>query len=239
MGPTTPELLLHRGWQMSPGERAAIEGLVSHLKPVVSIELGAHLGGSLRRIAAHSGSVHSFDLALQVDEAEFPNVTFHIGDSHVLLSRVLQDIADEGQRVGFALVDGDHSPTGARQDLTDLLDSSALGSGMIVMHDTGNEAVRRGLESVPYQRYSNIAFVDLDFVPSMPAKSRLQQSWGGLGLIVLDDDRTGIGAVPQALMRARDTWAIAREVNRRTRRVAGIGLRKVGMHPAQRKRSRS
>ncbi len=240
MNPTTAELLTHGGWQMSAGERAAIEGLVSHLNPNISIELGTHLGGSLQRIAAHSGNVHSFDLVLQVDEADFPNTTFHIGDSHILLSQVLARIAADGQRVNFALVDGDHSPSGARRDLIDLLDSSALGSGVIVMHDTGNEAVRHGLESIPYERYASVAMVDLDFVPAVPPASQLQQGWGGLGLVLLDDTRTGAGATlkTQRQVRSGGAWAAAREANRRARRAAGIGLRKVGLHPAQRNRSR-
>ncbi|MGN6170385.1 MAG: hypothetical protein ACTHQQ_19775, partial [Solirubrobacteraceae bacterium] len=50
-------------WQMDPGERAALDGLLCQLRPKLSIEIGRADGGSLRSIARYSGHVHSFDLA--------------------------------------------------------------------------------------------------------------------------------------------------------------------------------
>jgi hypothetical protein len=236
MAGAAADLLLGENWQMSPGERAAIEGLLAHLSPALSIELGTFRGGSLRRIAAHSRAVHSFDMTLQVDRGEFPNVTFHIGDSHALLSGVLAEIESAGERVGFALVDGDHSSGGARQDVLDLLESPALSSGVIVMHDTANEAVRRGLESVPYEQHAHIALVDLDFVPSVPPAGRLQDGWGGLGLILLEEHRSGAMIRTDARTQAGDRLALVREARRGARRLAAGGLRMAGLHPSQRRR---
>ena len=56
-----PDILEDDRWQMSPGERAAIKGILSELQPAVAIEIGTGQGGSLRRIAASSGHVHAFD----------------------------------------------------------------------------------------------------------------------------------------------------------------------------------
>src|SRR5919204_4811052 len=71
-------------WQMAPGERAAIEGLLAQIKPALAIEIGTAQGGSLRHIAHYSAETHAFDLRSLVDRSSFPNVTFHIGDSHEL-----------------------------------------------------------------------------------------------------------------------------------------------------------
>ena len=49
-------------WQMTFGERAAIEGILAQLRPRVAIEIGTAEGGSLERIAHYSERVHSFDL---------------------------------------------------------------------------------------------------------------------------------------------------------------------------------
>lgn len=84
----------------------------------MAIELGTFRGGSLRTLSAYSGHVHTFDLTLQIDPEDFPNVTFHVGDSHQLLPDVLAQLAAEDVDVGFVLVDGDHSPDGVRQDLS-------------------------------------------------------------------------------------------------------------------------
>src|SRR3954452_22927046 len=95
-------------WQMHYGERFALEGLLATLRPALSIEIGRAEGGSLRRIAAHSGQVHSFDLVPESDElrAAVDNVTFHTGDSSVQVPETLAELAAAGRMVDFALVDG-------------------------------------------------------------------------------------------------------------------------------------
>src|ERR1700675_2255162 len=114
--PPTFDLLGRSDWAMMPGERAALEGLLSALKPSVSIEIGTSKGGSLERISAHSQTVHAFDLGrhAQLTSERFPNVTFHIGDSHELLPTFLLRLATATQNVDFAFVDGDHSAVGVR-----------------------------------------------------------------------------------------------------------------------------
>lgn len=105
------DALIRTDWQMAPGERAAITGLLALARPAVAIELGTAQGGSLRQLAAFSGHVHSFDLAPGVLDPP-ANATLHAGDSHVLLPRILGELHEAQTSVGFALVDGDHSPAG-------------------------------------------------------------------------------------------------------------------------------
>lgn len=217
-------------WQMALGERAAIEGLLADRRPALSIELGTAEGGSLDRIAAHSGEVHTFDLEPHVDPAAYPNVTFHVGDSHVLLPRVLDEFARDGRNVDFALVDGDHSADGARRDLEDLLRSDAVRATYIVLHDTMNEAVLDGLLSIDLDAFPKVVFCDFAFTQLHQRPSGMEEIWGGLGLVVCDaDDTLGVrherrdrdrslrGAVTAGGWRA---LAPARSARRRARRSA-------------------
>jgi Methyltransferase domain len=186
------QVLRDATWQMSLGERAALEGLLSQLQPQLAVEIGTAEGGSLARIAAHSAEVHSFDLVEPQPAAhELPNVTFHTGDSHRLLPELLARLADAERNVDFVLVDGDHSAEGVRQDIEDLLDSPALGQTIIVAHDTMNETVRAGLESVSYESHPKVAHVDLDFVAGYMFRepALLHELWGGLGLVIVDSSR--------------------------------------------------
>lgn len=181
-------------WQMSFGERAAIEGVLAQSRPRLSLELGTAQGGSLERISAHSGEVHTFDLIEPpVDRGAFTNVQFHVGDSHELLPRVLAELAEAGRNVDFVLVDGDHSEEGVRRDLLDLLESPAVGQTLIVMHDTANEVVRAGIDRVPFAAYPKVAYVELDFVAGYLFRepSLRHELWGGLGLVVVDAARLG------------------------------------------------
>ena len=113
-------------WQMSFGERAAIEGVVAQLQPRLAIEIGTAEGGSLRRIATHSRRTISFDLVEpKPDVQALENVELRTGDSHELLPRELERLAAAGENVDFVLVDGDHSADGAHRDMEDLLASDA------------------------------------------------------------------------------------------------------------------
>jgi Methyltransferase domain len=185
-------LLQDAEWQMSFGERAALEGLLSQLKPRLSIEIGTAEGGSLARICAHSEEVHSFDLVEPDEKArELPGVELHTGDGHVLLPAFLAQLAQEKRNVDFVLVDGDHSTEGVRRDMEDLLDSPAIGRTVIVAHDTANEVVRAGLDAVVYEAYPKVAYVELDFVAGyvFDEESLRNEMWGGLGLVVIEASR--------------------------------------------------
>ena len=142
-------------WQMSLGERAAVEGVLSQLRPVVAIEIGSAQGAGLRRIAAHAGEAHSFDLHPPTQPVP-GNVTLHTGDSHELLPQFLAEIAEQGRNVDFVIVDGDHSPEGVRQDIEDLLDSRALADTIILIHDVANERVRQGVDGVHFRAWPKV-----------------------------------------------------------------------------------
>jgi hypothetical protein len=177
-------------WQMSLGERAAIEGVLSQLRPQLAIEIGTAEGASLRRIAAHAREVHSFDLV--APSLDLPDhVTLHGGDSHELLPRILERFAAEGRNVDFALVDGDHSADGVRQDIEDLLRSDAVRHATILIHDVNNEEVRRGVDAVRFRAFGKVAYVEPDWVPGyMFREERLRHElWGGLGLVLVDSAR--------------------------------------------------
>jgi hypothetical protein len=182
-------------WQMTLGERAAIEGLLSQLRPRLAIEIGTAEGGSLRRLASHSEQVHSFDLLRSPAADELDNVTLHVGDSHALLPTVLADFARRGWNVDFVLVDGDHSADGVERDIRDLLSSDAIRRTLIVLHDTLNDEVRAGLKRIDYAANPKVTHAELDLVGGHlsfggPFHHEL---WGGLGLIVVDDSARPAG----------------------------------------------
>ena len=175
------DLFGRTGWQMTFGERAALEGILTSLKPAVAVEIGTANGGSLRRIAAHSREVHAFDLDPRPQlSAECPNVTFHIGDSRELVPRVLADLAATGRSVDFALVDGDASALGVQADVQALLDSAAVSQTVILVHDSLNEAKRAALQSL-----QGATYVDLDFVPGHVYDDELREQWCGFALILV------------------------------------------------------
>lgn len=182
-------MLAANAWQMSYGERAALEGILAQTKPVLALEIGTAEGGSLRRIASHSEQVHSFDLVPpKADLAHLGNVIFHTGDSHELLHETLGQLTEAGTPVDFVLIDGDHSAEGVRGDIEDVLSSPAVTRTVIVLHDTMNPEVRRGIEAVDPAHHQKVALLELDLVPGYLARRepyRLQL-WGGLGLIVVD-----------------------------------------------------
>lgn len=179
-------------WQMSFGERAVIEGVLSQLRPRLSLEIGTAEGGSLSRIAAHSERVVSFDLVEpEEDVRNLPNVELRTGDSHELLAAELRKLERAGEMIDFVLIDGDHTADGARRDMEDVLGSGAVQNAIVLAHDTLNPDVRRGLEAVPYAEIGKVAYVDLDFVAGHVTAEPPPggECWGGLGLIVADESR--------------------------------------------------
>ena len=114
------------------------------------------------------------------------NVTLHTGDSHVLLPKVLSELASAGVNVDFALVDGDHSADGAERDLRDLLASDAIRRTVIVLHDSLNDLVRAGFNRIDYAAEPKVVYADLDFIGGHLSYrgSFHHELWGGLGIVV-------------------------------------------------------
>jgi hypothetical protein len=182
-----PDIFRSERWQMSLGERAALEGLLSQLRPELSIEIGTAEGGSLERIAAHSHEVHSIDIVSSGIAAP-GNAHLHTGDSREVLPRLLERFDAEGRTVDFVLVDGDHSAGGVEGDLVDLLSSPAVNRTVIVVHDTLNEEVRKGVAAIRFHDYPKVSYVHLDFLTGYVASDGpfAGQLWGGFGLVLVD-----------------------------------------------------
>lgn len=176
-------------WQMSFGERAAVEGVVAQLRPGLALEIGTAQGGSLDRIAANSGEVHTIDLEPPGDGLP-ENVTAHAGDSREVVPELLERFAAEGRNVDFVLIDGDHSSEGACADLENLLASPAIRRTAILMHDTMFPPTRRGLEAALRPEREGLVYYDLDFVCGMVGRRPdiAGEPWGGLGLVVVDHE---------------------------------------------------
>jgi len=187
---TPAGLLAHDPWQMTLGERAALEGLLARLKPALAIEIGTAEGGSTRCLGRHCAEIHSFDLTHPAGLAdELPMLTTHTGDSHELLPAFLERLTAAGRRVDFVLVDGDHIAEGVRRDVEDLLASPAVDGAAIVLHDAANDEVRAGLRAAGLDTHPSVAYLDLDFVAghlSAPGRPYEGQLWGGLGLVIAD-----------------------------------------------------
>lgn len=193
-GATFAELLADDVWQMPLGERVAIEGILSALRPRLALEVGTAEGASLRWIARHAAEAHSIDLVAPTLAELGPNVHLHSGDSRELLPRLLEGFAAQQRNVDFVLVDGDHSPEGVRRDVEALLASPAIGHTVILAHDTANERVRSGLDAVPYDAWPKVAHVDLDLVPGhLWAERFAGELWDGLGIVVVAADRSAYG----------------------------------------------
>jgi hypothetical protein len=180
-------VLARRDWQMLHGERLALEGVLALARPRLAIEIGTAQGGSLERIAAHSEEVHAIDLTDQRLVKRPENAIVHVGDSREVLPRLLDELAEGGRRVDFALVDGDHSAEGVRADLENLLASPALGDGVVLLHDSFNPDVRAGIEAADPGSRERVAAVELDLVPGRVVSSGMLagQAWGGLAAVVI------------------------------------------------------
>jgi hypothetical protein len=188
------------GWQMSFGERAALEGLLAQTRPSIAVEIGSAAGGSLARLAAYSAEVHSVDVSHEPLRMSLPaHVQLHTGPSAQLLAPLLDGFVAEGREVGFVLIDGDHSFAGVAGDLETTLRSPATARAAILVHDTMNAEVRAGMESVRPDSWEKVVYYEPDFVPGYVYRTGpvRNQAWGGLGLIITDRARTAAYAAPR------------------------------------------
>ena len=181
---------LNKNWHMSFAERAALIHVARLAAPEISIEIGTFLGGSLRPIASLSRQVFSFDIDpnQHVDTHGLTNVTYVTGDTRATLPPLIQQINDGPDELNFILIDGSHETDGVRSDIEHCLAYRPKARPTyIVMHDSGNPAVRAGIKAAPWADNPHIHALDLDFVNAMLFNRHdiYNQIWGGLALAVL------------------------------------------------------
>jgi hypothetical protein len=183
-------------WLMTVPERVALVQLLDFVKPPVALEIGTYRGGSLQVIAPRAGRVYALDINPQVPGwlgGRFPNVTFRIGDSKVVLPAVLREIEERGEELGFVLIDGDHTGEGVRHDVNAVLRYTPRRPVYVALHDSFNPDCRAGMLAADWQACPYAHYVQLDLAGGQFAPSpRGLEMWGGLGLaLLLPEKRAG------------------------------------------------
>lgn len=179
-----------QNWMMACSEKVALIFLLEHLHPKVAIEIGTRDGGSLQVLAQFCDRVYSIDTDPDVPRrlaGKFSNVEYLIGRSAPILPPLLDRLQRDGAELGFALVDGDHSADGVREDVDNLLRFRPIVPFYIVMHDSFNPQCRRGLRRANWSANPYVHAVELDFVAGIVhcAPAYRGELWGGLALGIL------------------------------------------------------
>lgn len=195
-------------WEMSRAEKYTLIGLLEHLKPNFSIEIGTYKGGSLQVISKYSVKVYSLDISPEPQRTlkdKFKNVEFSIGNSPELLPDLFQSIEDKGGQLNFILVDGDHSKMGVYKDLKAILAYPHKNDLTILIHDSFNPRSRQGMKMIDYTKYDHVEYVELDYVQgSFWQNGAYREMWGGFALIKIGGNGQN-GKINESAVKAFNT----------------------------------
>lgn len=228
-------------WQMQPGEQTALVALLAGLRPKVALEIGSRYGGSMQVLHRHADRVISLDIDPTCRErlgAKYPKSEFVTGDSKATLPPLMEQLTKEGAEVGFVLIDGDHSAAGVQGDIRGLLNYCPRCPLFVVMHDSFNPDVRKGIRTAPWAESRHVHAVELDYVHGVLTldPDAYREMWGGFALAILSPEpRSGTLTVTsrmehlfRAIYRRSAHWpldppTLAKRVVRKCRRLAGLG----------------
>jgi predicted RNA methylase len=192
-------------WQMMSWENIALIGLLSKLKPKVSLEVGIYYGGSLSITAQYIEKVYAIDIDPDViGRFKIPaNVEVMIADSQVAIPQVLDRVRQDGQDLELVFIDADHSAEGVKRDIEAVLKYMPRKPMVILAHDAGNPNCRRGILAADWNANPHTRWVELDFVPAQIIEHSVSATgaeiWGGFALAYLDPEpRTGDVVISQA-----------------------------------------
>ncbi|WP_238254614.1 class I SAM-dependent methyltransferase [Methylorubrum podarium] len=180
----------HGHWHMTFGERAGLLHVLRMANSEVSIEIGTFLGGSLAPISHYSQIVYTFDIDANQhrDTKRHDNVNYITGDSNSTLPAVISRLNKSAQEINFILIDGSHEADGVRADIDNCLQYiPKTNPTYILMHDSSNPTVRRGIAAAGWEDCAYVHAVDFDYVPGlMHDRADIRNEiWGGLALAVL------------------------------------------------------
>lgn len=157
----------HDQWLMTDAERSALAALLSKLQPECAIEVGTYKGGSLGLLAKYCKKVYTLDIDPSFRDEhghQYANVEFVVGDSRETLPQLIKKIENSGEKLGFVLIDADHSEQGVRADLNNVLEYTPVCPLYIVMHDSFNPGCRKGILTANWAENQYVHFVEADYV---------------------------------------------------------------------------
>lgn len=198
-------------WQMESSEQLALLSLLQNMKPECAIEVGSRWGGSMQILSRFAKRVISVDIDDTCQARlgpKYPNAEFVTGDSAVTLPVLMKKLQAENAKVGFMLIDGDHSAKGVKKDIASLVDYVPACPMYVIMHDSFNPDVREGILAARWAENQHVHSVEVDFIPGVlhHGGDAHREMWGGFGLAVLrPEKRAGeltISARKDALYRA-------------------------------------
>lgn len=176
-------------WSMTRNEKFCFIKLLEQIKPKIAIEIGIDRGGSLQVLSKNAEKVYAIDIdeeAINRLKDKFNNVEFLVGDSKIILPKLLTQLEKENQSVEFALIDGDHSEEGVKADIANLIKYIPPKSLNILLHDSFNPDCREGMKAIDYKKYKHVHYVELDYISgTFEPDGQKHEMWGGLAHIVL------------------------------------------------------
>jgi len=210
--PSFFEDIYPNNWQMTRWEKFAFIALVQRFQPEVAIEIGNAQGGSLQVLSKVCKKIYALDFDKEVHDTlrpQFKNndIEFLTGDSKVIMPEVLAKIQSNGEKLGFVLIDGDHSTKGVRADINSILHNYIpVTEVVIIFHDSFNPICRQGILTADWTSCPYVHFVDVDYLPGAFFNETYKNSvkgsmWGGLSLAIMKPEkRSGELKVRQSLL---------------------------------------
>jgi hypothetical protein len=182
-------------WLMDHNERAGMYMVLQLSRPRVIIEIGARFAGTTALFSQLAEHVYVVDIDPGVRDRCEPlsNVTVMIGNSSDIIPGLIDRLNAQHGGWDFALVDGDHTTTGVRNDLNALIARRPLRRAYVTMHDSFNPECRKGILQVEWD-HPWVHQVEVDFTIGnlMPQPHVFGGMWGGIALAELSNiDREG------------------------------------------------
>jgi hypothetical protein len=194
--PSFYEEVFPNPWMMSVWEKHTFISLLSILKPEAAIEIGNASGGSLQVLHKMVPEVFALDINEEVHRVlkpQFPEVHFHMGVSWEILPGLLKQLTEKQVKLGFILIDGDHSAEGVKKDIETILNNYKPVCRMVILfHDSFNPECRKGILAVNWKACPYVHLVDVDYVPGtyvddvQQNKQQPNTMWGGFSLALLE-----------------------------------------------------
>lgn len=147
---------------MNTGERAFLYYILHNFALNTSIEIGRYKGGSTIPMALNSKTCYSIDPS-PIDHTLYKDIpTLKLINDYSW--NILPNILINDDKVNLILVDGDHETDSVKRELDIIVNYIPSDYTIVLLHDTFYPQVREAMNSIDWNKYKHIHFVDLDII---------------------------------------------------------------------------